>query len=526
MSQITEILKTLDPLEQERLAAELEGELEQLPLQRSDHHARAMYHRAVKSLTSFIPKTARDVGIPTTMGELDKLDVVPGFIAVAIVDEDNEVATGPVEAVMRALRSVPLFEDDRQWSSLDEAKKLIEEHLTSIQPPPFLEWPDVSSDVTLSLVAFQGFAAHLLEPAKGRAEDAAYVVDLAWMSGLPVRPGNEPLGACAYFAADRTLLRIYTGHDDTMHAPGDDLWEHAKWHWRCSVFAYVTVASHLGGLHFTCSELMLQATREELPADHALRRLLKPHVFGVSTINASAGLVLAPEGGVANRLWPFTFEGLATLLTRGVTHATFETFPATMAAKDIQDLGDSYPYATDGLALFAICEKYAQEYIDLYFPNETIAQDPDVRRWWQHLMNAAPQTGLSPLACRQQVVDLVGQFIFLVSGYHAQVGAIVQYAIDPTFMGGKVRAGSERADIQATIQLLTLTALTGFNQPKLLDDYTHVFLAQHHEEASGAFQRFQAALFQLGRDIDARNEQRDLPMRTFHPALLDSAVSK
>ena len=349
---------------------------------------------------------------------------------------------------------------------------------------------------------------------------------LSWMSGVPVRPGNEPLGACAYFAADRTLLRIYSGYDDTTYVPGDDNWEHAKWHWRCAVFAFVTVANHLGGLHFVCSELMMQAVRETLPADHALRRLLKPHLYGVGTVNVRAGLVLAPEGGLAHRLWPFTFEGLAKLLTHGVTTATFEPFPVTMAAKGIEKLGDLYPYATDGMDLYSICKNYAQEYLNIYFPGDRIADDPDVRRWWRHMLSVAPQTGLSPLVHQQQVVELVGQFIFLASGYHAQVGAGTQYLMDPTFMGGKVRSGSDIADIQTTIQMLSLNALTALYEPKLLDDYTHLFLEQHHAEASQVFYRFQTALVDLGQNIDERNKTRDLPFRTFHPSLLDAAVSK
>jgi len=526
MSRIADFLKTLDPLQQKQVAAELDGHPEELPLRRAALYARALYHRAAKAAATWAPKTASDVRIPTTMGELEKVDVLPGLVAIAAADEDNEVASGPNDIMLRALRSVPLLEDERQWASLDEAKRLIEQHLADLQPPPFVDWPDVTSDSTLSLVAFQGIAAHLLQPVAGRPGDAAYFVDLSWMSGLPVRPGNQPLGACAYFGADRALLHIYIGHDDTTYMPGDDNWEHAKWHWRCAVFAFVTVANHLGGLHFICSELMMQAVRETLPANHALRRLLKPHLYGVGTVNARAGLVLAPEGGLAHRLWPFTFEGLTKLLARGVTTASFEPFPVTMAAKGIAELGDLYPYATDGMDLYSICKHYAEDYLNIYFPDESIVNDPDVRRWWRRVLCVAPQTGLSPLVRQQQVVELIGQFIFLASGYHAQVGAGTQYLMDPTFMGGKVRSGSDIADIQTTIQMLSLNALTALYQPKLLDDYTHLFLEQHHAKASRVFRRFQAALVELGRTIDDRNEARDLPFRTFHPSLLDAAVSK
>jgi hypothetical protein len=469
-------------------------------------------------VSEWVPKTARDVAVPSASGPLERIDVIPGWVAVAPLDEDVAAAAGLQEKVMRSLHHLPLVEDTRIWTNLDEADAVIARHLAAMQPPAFADWPDVTADRTLSLLAFQGMAAHLLERADN-VDGTAYRVDLSWMGGLPVREGNETMGACATFAADRTLLNIHTSCDDTIRRPGEDGWEHAKWHWKCAVFAYVTVADHLGGLHFVLSELMMQATREQLPADHPLRRLLKPHMYGVSAVNTRAALVLAPNGGIAHRLWPFTFEGLAKLLTRGIVKATFEPFPVTIAAKRIDATGDRYPYATDGLALHAVCKAYAAEYLAVYFSGNSIVSDPAVRAWWQQLSLSAPYAGLAPLQNHQQVVDLVGQFIFLVS-------ADTQYVADPTFVGGKVRAGTEMADVQSTIQMLTLNAVTGFNEPKLLDDFTHVFLELHREEAVASFWRFQSALIQLGRDIDARNEHRELALRTFHPAMLDSSVSK
>jgi N-dimethylarginine dimethylaminohydrolase len=63
-------------------------------------------------------------------------------------------------------------------------------------------------------------------------------------------------------------------------------------------------------------------------------------------------------------------------------------------------------------------------------------------------------------------------------------------------------------------------------EPKLLDDYTHMFLELNKEQAVEVFQRFQEALIALGHEIDVRNETRSMPLRTFHPAVLDSSVSK
>jgi arachidonate 15-lipoxygenase len=264
-----------------------------------------------------------------------------------------------------------------------------------------------------------------------------------------------------------------------------------------------------------------------LPADHPLRRLLKPHIFSAAQVQMTAIKILAAQGGIAERLWPFTFEGLATLLKQGIETAPFEPFPTRLKSSGLANLSDEmYPFATDALALHNICRDYVENYVEIYFPGESIVSDPAVQAWWKQLETSAAGSGLGTLQTRKQVVDLAAQIIFAVSGWHSHVGANTKYLSDPSFLGAKVRAGSELADIQSTILIYSLNAVTGFNQPKLLDDFTHVYLDLHKEKAVEVFQQFQKSLIALGHDIDSRNESRSMPLRTFHPAVLDTAVSK
>jgi len=534
MSKIHNLVKALNSNELRELVSQLKANQADLPLKKTDAHARFMFLMTSQLVGEWIPRRATDVGVPTQSGKLEKFEFMPG-INFAPLDEDAPPAQDeaeeaskvtPIDKIMSSVRSLPLLEDLRQWEDKETADKAIADHLIDIQPRPLSVWSDVTSDTTITNLAFQGLAAHLLMQVSERAP-VAFEVDLAWMGELVVRDGNELMGATASFDEDRKLLSIYVSGDDVTYFPGDELWEHAKWHWRCAVFAYVTVADHLSGLHFGLSEVMMQATREQLPADHPLRRLLKPHVYNVSTVNTRAALVLAPEGGIAHRLWPFSFDGLATLLRRGIETASFEPFPEWLKNRGLDNLSDEcYPYATDGLALQRICCEYVENYLDIYFPGESVVSDTAVQAWWRQLETTAPQAGLSNLKTKEQVVNLLGQFIFAASGYHSQVGAVTQYVLDQSFMGAKVRVGSEFSDIQSTVETLTLNAATGLDEPKLLDDYTHIFLELHNEQAVEVFRQFQNALIALGGEIDSRNESRSMPMRTFHPAELDAAVSK
>jgi hypothetical protein len=510
--------------EQQELTASLESESSEIPLRRSDLHTRFMVGRIRERVTQWTAQGPSAAGVPRTHGPLETIDVIPGILAVPTLDEDGEKIAFAKKALFRVLRTLPLSDDADPWPSRESASAVIAQFEPTL-PTPVVRWTDVASDRVMSLIAFQGLAAHRLEPLDADPEGAAYAVDLSWMQAFPVRPGLEPYGACAYFAADRKLLRIYTSHDDRTHHPGDSSWEEAKWRWRCTLFAAVTVTDHLASTHFLASNILVTVTREQLPKDHPLRRFLKPYGYGAVDVNLDAGLMLSPDGGLAHRLFSFTYPGLSRCLLRGIETTRFQTFPQAMAAKRIEALGDQFPYATDGLALYAIFQTYVEEYFEIFFPGETVVQDPGVRAWWQGIVSRAPRLGLAPLGKAQQVIDLITHVMFTVTGFHGQVGHVVPYLLDPEFVSSKIRAGSQSSDIQATVQALNLTAITALEQPPLIGDYTHLFLERHKEQAVAAFERYQQALIKLSRDIDERNQHREQPFQTFNPKVLTTSVS-
>jgi hypothetical protein len=114
--------------------------------------------------------------------------------------------------------------------------------------------------------------------------------------------------------------------------------------------------------------------------------------------------------------------------------------------------------------------------------------------------------------------------MFIVTGFHAQVGHAIPYLLDPAFISCGVRSDSQMSDIQPTVQVLNLTALTALEQPALIGDYTHLFLEQHKEQVTAAFEHYQQALIKLSHDIDERNKHRDQPFQTFNPRVLKVSV--
>jgi Lipoxygenase len=509
------------------LQRSLAGELHTLELAHGDWHTRGVLRLMRQRYAEWnaAPPTPASLRVPTDVGPLDKVEVLPGTISVPVYDEDWGPTPLSKRSLHHVLRGLPITDCGDVWESPEEARRVVQAELASIEPLPSVEWSDKTSDRAIELIAFSGLGAHRLEPVEGDCDGARYVVDLSWMRGFPVRHGFEPYGAAAYFSASGKLLRIYTAHDDRHRYPGQEGWEAAKWRWKCSLFVGTTVTDHLGCVHLVYSNLMVTATREHLPPDHPIRRMLKPYEFRTVAINYDASLALAPEGGLAHRAFAFTYPGLVQCLLHGTRTARYLTFPQAMAKKQVDALGDRFPFATDGLALWRTIRAYVVEYVGLFHGPGELAADPSIRRWWQALSALLPSMGFEPLSQDAQVIDLLAQFMFTVSGFHEHVGGVAEYALDPAFMAGKIRPGQLMADVQASVQVLLLLAATGFRQPPLIGDYTHLFLDRERAGAEAAFARYQGALKALSREIDERNRRRVQPFQSFNPALLQSSVS-
>ncbi|MEM7342124.1 MAG: hypothetical protein AAF467_26015, partial [Actinomycetota bacterium] len=296
-----------------------------VPFSIADQHTRAVMKLARDQRTSWEPVGADGVGLPTVQGEVPMLGIIPSIVEVPSISEDAEAVQLPekisgffAEKITgAALDRLPVIDDTTLWESSDAADACIDAFFEGALPAPTDTWADATSDETIERLAMQGLAAHRLEPVDDPTDDAAFVVDLSWLVGYEVRSGFLPFGASAYFDADGSVLRIYVCHDDRTYTPGEDGWDQAKWVWKSSVLTAVGIVDHLGSTHFLTSNVVTTVARETLPVDHPLRRLFKAFTYGAADVNRAAALTLSNRGGIAHRLWSFTYEGLARMLLRG-----------------------------------------------------------------------------------------------------------------------------------------------------------------------------------------------------------------
>lgn len=472
-----------------------------------------------------------------------------------------------------------MIDKPRWFDSELEAVVLLESSLRDMLPPGLSEsWPEMSSDQAMSTLVFCGVGqlyllsrsawekqrAFGLPPSdrlqrrkfyaemKGTGvvecelpsgvevpEETAFVLDLTTMAKYAVREGFACYGGCAFFAKDKRLLAIYNCQSRRLlTAPSYHSleWENAKFTIKASIISMATLREHLMYCHWIVSNRCGISSREELHADHPVRRILALFTFRSGSINFTSTITLMQENMLLHRASPLEQHGVLDAFEDMAATWRFQTFPEMAAAKEIpEEDGDdvSLPYLEDGTACWAVFHRFFTSYIDLYYGegeagDRAVQNDPEIQAYWGslervssvrwqpeepgqeyarpgELMGAIEGEGRSfvgkfngyglpnALCDKAAIINQLTHTAFWVCGMHEFAGNIVEYFESPNFCATKVYANGPngpntqtQADVQTFLQNLCVVGSTGYKLPDLVSDWKSLLL----EDDCGADERF------------------------------------
>ncbi|XP_027910027.1 linoleate 13S-lipoxygenase 2-1, chloroplastic-like [Vigna unguiculata] len=225
----------------------------------------------------------------------------------------------------------------------------------------------------------------------------------------------------------------------TWHSTGVWLWRLAKIHVLAHDTGYHQLVSHWLRTHCATEPYIIAANRQ-LSAMHPIYRLLHPHFRYTMEINALARESLINAGGIIEQC--FTPQKHSVLLS-SIAYDKHWRFDLQSLPKDLIHRGlavedptaphglkltiEDYPYANDGLDLWAAFKSWFTEYIDHYYADSNAVQsDTELQAWWDEVINVGhadkkDEPWWPALKTKEDLVEVVTTIAWTTSGHHAAV---------------------------------------------------------------------------------------------------------
>ncbi len=304
--------------------------------------------------------------------------------------------------------------------------------------------------------------------------------------------------------------------------------------------------SHLGRTHLFVGPFVL-ATHRQLPEQHPLSLLLRPHFEGTLAINDAARRILIAPGGGVDRLLSSTIDNARVLAVVGLQGYGFNAamLPNQLKLRGVDDTNTlpMYPYRDDALLIWEAIHRWVSDYLSIYYPTDTqVQQDQALQAWATEAQ--APNGGRvidfgeqGSIQTRNYLIDAVTLIIFTASAQHAAVNFpqkdIMSHA--PTQpMAGYLPASILRDEIseqdylnllppleqaQHQINLLNLLGSIYYNT---LGDYPEGHFSD--SEIQPLLQAFQTKLQQIEETIKQRNQKRP-PYEYLLPSRIPQSIN-
>uniref|UniRef100_A0A453H5B8 Lipoxygenase n=2 Tax=Aegilops tauschii subsp. strangulata TaxID=200361 RepID=A0A453H5B8_AEGTS len=197
---------------------------------------------------------------------------------------------------------------------------------------------------------------------------------------------------------------IQHGAKSTVYLPADidsgvdgQIWQLAKAYASVDDSAWHQLISHWLNTHAVIEPFVI-ATNRQLSVVHPVHKLLSPHYRDTLNINALARTTLINAGGVFEmtvfpekyalemssvvyKNWKLTEQGLPDdLVKRGMA------VPDSSSPYGVRLLIKDYPYAVDGLVIWWAIERWVNEYLAIYYPNDGVLRaDKELEEWWKEV---------------------------------------------------------------------------------------------------------------------------------------------
>ncbi|MBV8291608.1 MAG: hypothetical protein JOY55_07285 [Mycobacterium sp.] len=248
-------------------------------------------------------------------------------------------------------------------------------------PAEYLGSPDLGS------LAVRGpFACYTT-----RLDDATWAWDLLALNNYEHHPELVKIGSRVLFREDpvRRALQAYRIECALGEIePTDPEWDQACKIALCAASTHLSLVRHFNWVHLAGGAQLAIATRNRLPSDHSLFRLLWPYIFGTMQSNDMVTRGQMARRGDFETTFSFTFEGMCELFddTYGQYQHSVNDPEADGDSRGLRGVSFETPTHQNLKQLFDVMHDFVRDYLKIYYADtKALEDDADVMDWLDEL---------------------------------------------------------------------------------------------------------------------------------------------
>jgi hypothetical protein len=370
-------------------------------------------------------------------------------------------------------------------------------------PAEYLGSPDLGS------LAVRGpFACYTRRPRK----NAPWEWDLRMLDKYEHHPGLVNIGSRVLFREDpvrRALqaYRIECALGNGKIEPTDPEWDQACKIALCAASTHLSLVRHFNWVHLAGGAQLAIATRNSLPTNHSLFRLLWPYIFGTMQSNDMVTRGQMAPGGDFETTFSFTFKGMCELFDDTYTQYQHSVNDPEKDGNSRYVRGVSFATPTqDNLKqLFDVMHQFVCDYLKIYYADtKALQNDANVMGWLDEL-NVLLPNGVD--VNRKNVTwdtfarMLAGQ-LYLVTVQHEILGSHMwNYQLWIHRQPARIYQDFRSEPLDVYQRLVNANYILNVHRRRLMHNFNDIALDDY---ARAAMLRFQGELLALQARMDSQ----------------------
>jgi hypothetical protein len=292
--------------------------------------------------------------------------------------------------------------------------------------------------------------------------------------------------------------------------PTDAEWDQACKIALCAATTHLSLVRHFNWVHLAGGAQLAIATRNSLPEDHPLFRVLWPYIFGTLQSNDMVTRGQMARGGDFETTFSFTFKGMCELFDD-----TYEEYQHSVndpeedgKSRKVRGANFDTPTQQNLEELFDVIHRFVCDYLEIYFPQKAdgtkdVRRDPATLAWLRELNAYLPKgVGVDPQKFTwDQLARMLAGQLYLVTVQHEILGSFMwNYQLWTHRQPARIYQDFRPEPLDVYQRLVNANYILNVHRRALIHNFNDLAL---DDRARAAMSRFQSELLELQAKMDS-----------------------